>query len=64
MSKLVEFQVSISGKPVYINPDQVTHVTDHGEGKAGIILVTNTSVEVTGTPAEVVEKLASIWSKP
>jgi hypothetical protein len=60
VSKLVEFQVSVSGKPVYINPDQVTHVTDHGDGKAGIILVTNTSVEVNGTSAEVANKLASI----
>jgi hypothetical protein len=59
MGKLVEFTVSVSGKPVYINPDQVTHVTDHGEGKAGIILVTNMSLEVNGTPAEVVQKLAS-----
>jgi hypothetical protein len=59
VSKLVEFQVSVSGKSVYINPDQVTQVTDHGEGKAGITLVTNTSVEVNGSPAEVAQKLAA-----
>jgi hypothetical protein len=58
VSKLVEFQISLNGKPVFINPDQVTHVTDHGEGKAGIVLVTNTSVEVNGSPAEVAEKLS------
>lgn len=59
VSKLVEFQVSVSGKSVYINPDQVTHVTDHGDGKAGITLVTNTSLEVNGSPAEVAQKLAA-----
>ncbi len=59
MSKFVEFQVSISGKPVFINPDQVTQVTDHGDGKAGIVISTGTTVEVNGQVGEVAAKLSS-----
>ena len=59
MSKFVEFQVSVSGKRVFINPDQVTHVTDHDDGKANVVLSNNTQVEINGDPREVAIKLSS-----
>ncbi len=59
VSKFVEFQVSVSGKPVFINPDQVTHVTDHGDGKTGILLSSSTMLEINGQLHDVVGKLSA-----
>ncbi len=58
VSKFVAFQVSVSGKTVFINPDQVTHLTDHENGKTGVVLSTGTVVEIDGQPGEVANKLS------